>query len=64
MTPEQQKEAKKLLQATLDILKKCETSFYIIDVLEVTAIWDSVECDGACLMSEVDTLLDELQETL
>jgi len=30
-------------------------------VMEVTAIWDKVECDGNCLMEEVEQLVDELK---
>ena len=28
--------------------------------MEVTAIWDEAECDGNCLMEEVEALVDEL----
>ena len=61
MTKEQQDQAKKLLKATLDILEKCNEGVYVKNVMEVTAIWDKVECDGNCLMEEVEQLVDELK---
>lgn len=60
MTKEQQEQAKKLLQATLDILKQCDEGGYVKNVMEVTAVWDEIECDGYCLMEEVEVLIDEL----
>ena len=61
MSEQQQIQAEKLLKATLDILKQCYESPYVLNVMEVTAIWDSVECDGHCLLSEVEDLLEEIQ---
>ena len=49
--------AKTLLKATYDILKKCDESYYVLDVLEQTAVWDGCECDGYCLMEEIEDLL-------
>ena len=60
MTNEQQEQAIKLLKATLDILKQCDESGYVKNVMEVTSIWDGAECDGNCLMEEVETLVEEL----
>lgn len=48
-----------LLRATLDILKKCDEGPYVKNVLEVTAIWDEAECDGYCLMGEIEDLLGD-----
>lgn len=53
--------AKVLLKATRDILKKCDDSFYVLNVLEVTAVWDGVECDGYCLKEEIDEFFEELE---
>lgn len=50
---------KVLLKATLDIFKQQENSSYTISCLETTAIWDDVECDGSCLMEEIEILLSE-----
>ena len=60
MSNEQQEQSLKLLKATLDILKQCNESAYVKDVMEVTAIWDEAECDGNCLMEEVEALVEEL----
>ena len=59
MTHHQQEQSLKLLKATLDILKQCNESGYVKDVMEVTAIWDEAECDGKCLMEEVEALVEE-----
>lgn len=48
-----------LLKATLEILRKCQESDYVLNVLETTAIWDDVECDGNCLMKEIEELFEE-----
>ena len=58
----QQLEAKKLLKATFDILKKCDESPFVLSALEVTAIWDEVECDGYCLKEEIECLLTNLDD--
>lgn len=42
-----------LLKAAYDILKKCERSPVVENVLSTTAIWDDAECDGYCLMGEI-----------
>ena len=53
MTQEQQKRAKILMQAILDILNKCNKGGYVKNVMEVTAIWNEAECDGYCLRKEL-----------
>lgn len=53
--------AKILLKATKDILTKCHDSFYVLDVMSVTAIWDEAECDGYCLKEEITELLKEFE---
>ena len=62
MTEEQQIRAKILLQATIDILKKCDEGMYVKNVLEVTAKWDGVECDGYCLKEELEQLMEEVYD--
>lgn len=42
-----------LLKAAYDILKKCDESRYVLNVLEQTATWDNAECDGLCLLEEI-----------
>ena len=60
MNEEQQKRARILLKATLDILNKCDKSLYVKDVMSTTAIWDEVEGDGHCLKDELNELLESL----
>lgn len=60
MNEEQQERAKILMQATLDILNKCNEGIYVKNVMEVTAIWDKAECDGYCLMEELEALINEI----
>jgi hypothetical protein len=62
MTGEQQKRAKVLIQAAIDILEQCENSPYVLDALQVTATWDDTECDGSCLLEEMKDLLVEIDE--
>ena len=56
--------AETLLRATYNILKKCENSFYVLDVLEVTDVWDGVECDGSCLMEDIENWFYEFNKPL
>ena len=53
------KRAKILLKATRDILQKCDDSFYVLNVLEVTAELDGVESDGYCLKDDIDAFFEE-----
>jgi len=53
------KYARVLLKATYDLLKQCDDSFYVLNVLEQTTVYDGVECDGYCLMEDIETLMEE-----
>lgn len=46
-----------LLRAAYDLLKKCERSYYVLHAPNVTVTYDGAECDGSCLMSDIE---DEL----
>jgi len=50
--------AKILLKAAYDLLHKQTESFYVLNLLTETAVWDGVECDGYCLMEEIAELLN------
>lgn len=50
-----------LLRAARDILRKCERSGYVQDVMTVTAVWDEADCDGYCLLGEIEDELRELE---
>lgn len=47
-----------LLKAAYDVLKKCQQSMYVKNVLEQTAFYDGTECDGLCLMEDIAIELD------
>lgn len=47
-----------LLRATLELLRKCENSHIVLDVLGETAHYDEADCDGYCLMEDIRNYLD------
>lgn len=58
-----------LLKVAYQLLKKQENSYYILNLLEESTVWDGVHCDGYCLMEDINDLLleqginpDELEE--
>ena len=53
-----------MLKAARDILHKCRDSVNATDVFEETAIWDGVECDGYCLMEEIEELVEEIEDEM
>lgn len=57
---ERYKRAIILLKATSDILEKLDDTPYVLSFFEQTAVWDEVECDGYCLMEEINDLLEEM----
>ncbi len=46
--------SKTLLKATYDLLYKQDESPYVLNLLTETAIWDEAECDGYCLMDDIN----------
>ena len=46
-----------LLKATYDLFKKCNEGPYVKNVLEETTFYDGTDCDGLCLMEDIE---DEL----
>lgn len=51
-----------LLRATYDLLKKQKESSYVLNMLDTTAIWDDVECDGYCLFDEIAYELNIIED--
>ena len=45
---------KVLLRAARDILRKCNDSHYVLNAMEVTAFYDGTDCDGSCLMEDIE----------
>lgn len=47
-----------LLKAAYDLLKKQHNSSYVLDLLYETAFYDDAECNGFCLIADIETELD------
>ena len=47
-----------LLRACVELLKKQEKSDYILNLLEETVVYDGVDCDGECLLSDIEAELE------
>lgn len=47
-----------LLKATLELLRKCDNSPYVLDVLGETAFYDGTDCDGYCLKDDIEHYLE------
>ena len=52
------KRAKHLLKATYDLLEKQKESPYVLNLLSETIFYDEAECDGSCLMEDIENLLE------
>lgn len=48
-----------LLRAAYQLLKKQDKSFYVLNLLEQSTVWDGTDCDGYCLMEELQYLLED-----
>jgi len=46
-----------LLRACYDLLKKQDNSGYTLDLLETEVFYDEANCDGMCLMEDIETFL-------
>ena len=53
------KRAYVLLRACYDMLKKCESAGYVISPMETTVFYDEADCDGFCLMEDIELELEE-----
>lgn len=54
--------SKTLLKATYDLLRKQKESPYVLNMLTETAIWDGAECDGYCLMDDINYLFYDIDK--
>lgn len=50
--------AKVLLKATHELLKKCDEGPFVKNALEETVFYDDAECDGNCLMDDIENWLE------
>jgi hypothetical protein len=46
-----------LLKACLDLLKVQENCGYVVNLLAETVHYDGVDCDGSCLMMDIEAEL-------
>lgn len=51
--------ADELLKAVLEILTKAKNGPYVEDVFQLTAFYDDAECDGLCLMEDIESYLED-----
>lgn len=49
--------AKILLKACLELLKIQEESPYILNLLDTTVFYDDADCDGSCLIEDIENYL-------
>jgi hypothetical protein len=49
-----------LLMACREMLTKCRDSFVVISPMETTIFYDGVDCDGHCLLEDIEIELEEI----
>lgn len=49
--------AKELLEATIKLLNKQNESPYVLNILDELVYYDDCECDGNCLLEDIEILL-------
>lgn len=47
-----------LLKACRDLLKKQVESHYILDLLSESVFYDDADCDGTCLLEDIEAELE------
>ena len=52
------KRARVLLKATYELLMKQNDSGYVLNLLSEIIFYDEAECDGCCLMEDIENLLE------
>jgi hypothetical protein len=52
------KRAEVLLKATRNLLNKQNESIYVLDMLTETITYDGAECDGSCLIDDIDAWME------
>ena len=53
------KRADTLLKATYKLLNKQHKNYYVLNLLAETVYYDGAECDGNCLMEDIDAWMYE-----
>ena len=49
-----------LLRACYAMLKKCRDAGYVISPMETTVFYDGADCDGYCLMDDIEIEIEGL----
>lgn len=62
MDSEQIERAKILLQAARNLLYKQKKAYVVLNLLEETVHYDDADCDGSCLIDDIDALLEEIND--
>ena len=52
------KRAEELLNVCVKLLNKQNESGYVLNILEQTVYYDDCECDGYCLLDDIESLLE------
>lgn len=47
-----------LLKACYELLKKQDDSYEVLNLLSETVYYDEADCDGYCLMEDIQIVLD------
>lgn len=47
-----------LLKAAHALLKKCDAGPYVANAMATTVFYDEAECDGFCLMEDIEAWLE------
>ena len=53
------KRADTLLKATYDLLSKQNWNYYVLKLLAEPIYYDGAECDGNCLLEDIEAWMDE-----
>lgn len=62
MGSEQVERAKILLKAARNLLYKQKKAYFVLNLLEETVHYDGADCDGSCLIDDIDALLEEIDD--
>ena len=50
--------ADELLKACQELLMKQQNSFYVLNLLDETVFYDECECDGNCLLEDINAYFE------
>ena len=50
-----------LLRAARDLIAKQKNSHFVLDLTAETVFYDDTDCDGSCLLDDINAFLDEYE---